>query len=480
MAADGARPRGPGRARWPTGGAASRAPADVAVDGGTHHRRGPGSRAGRGGDRRRRAAGHPGLRRHPHPLRRAGDLGRADDAVELARRDHGGHGQLRRRLRTGATRCAPAAHFAHGRGRGHSRRGARRGDRLVVGELRRVPRPRSSGVRTTSTCARSSRTARSASTSWASGRRGSKRRHPRTPRPCAAWPPRPCGDGAIGFSTSRTLNHRTAERGPDAVAARRDGRARGHRPRRGRRRARRRGVDLRLLARHRRRVRAGARHGGAHRRAPLPLTGPEPSPSRGMARPSGADRGRGRRGPAHPGPGGAPPRRAARRAAVLLPPAAGLPRPTRDTAGTARRRAGPCAARPGPAGPGSWPTWRRTRRRRTAGGQRAPATPDRLRRASTRWATCPTTSPRPRRACCGWPRRGVSNPPRCSWTCCPRTTAATSSTPRSPTTPTGTSTPAAKCSPTPSPLLGLGDGGAHVGLISDASFPTYALSPLGP
>ncbi len=44
----------------------------------------------------------PGLRRHPHPLRRPGDLGRAAGAVELARRDDGGDGQLRRRLRAGA------------------------------------------------------------------------------------------------------------------------------------------------------------------------------------------------------------------------------------------------------------------------------------------------------------------------------------------------------------------------------------------
>ena len=32
----------------------------------------------------------------------------------------------------------------------------------------------------------------------------------------------------------------------------------------------------------------------------------------------------------------------------------------------------------------------------------------------------------------------------------------------------------------PDTLFGLGDGGAHVGLISDASFPTYVPLPLGP
>ena len=74
------------------------------------------------------------------------------------------------------------------------------------------------------------------------------------------------------------------QRGPDAVAARRHGRARGHRPRRGRRRARRGGADLRLLARHRRRVRVGARHGGPYRCAAVALAGAEPSPSRAVAR----------------------------------------------------------------------------------------------------------------------------------------------------------------------------------------------------
>ena len=47
---------------------------------------------------------HPRLGRHPHPLRRPGDLGSAAGALELARRDHGGDGQLRRRLRAGAAR----------------------------------------------------------------------------------------------------------------------------------------------------------------------------------------------------------------------------------------------------------------------------------------------------------------------------------------------------------------------------------------
>ena len=46
----------------------------------------------------------PGLRRHPHPLRRPGHVGRADDPVVVARRHDGRHRQLRRRLRAGARR----------------------------------------------------------------------------------------------------------------------------------------------------------------------------------------------------------------------------------------------------------------------------------------------------------------------------------------------------------------------------------------
>ena len=87
----------------------------------------------------------------------------------------------------------------------------------------------------------------------------------------------------------------------------------------------------------------------------------------------------------------------------------------------------------------------------------------------TRWATCPTTSPRQRRACCGSPRHAASIRPRCSWSCWRRTTGATSSTARSPTMPTGTSTPAARCSPIPSPSSAWATAGP-----TWASFPTPA------
>ncbi|MEI9987169.1 MAG: hypothetical protein WDN69_30885 [Aliidongia sp.] len=45
----------------------------------------------------------PGFGRYPYSLRRPGDLGFPAGAVELARRHHGSHGQLRRGLRAGAS-----------------------------------------------------------------------------------------------------------------------------------------------------------------------------------------------------------------------------------------------------------------------------------------------------------------------------------------------------------------------------------------
>ena len=263
-------------------------PADVAVDGGTITAVG---RSPAGATEEIDADGllvTPGLRRHPHPLRRAGHLGRAHDAVELARRDHGGHGQLRRRLRAGATRCAPTPHLVDGRGRGHSRRRARRGDRLVLGELRRLPRRGGAAP------------ARHRPVRAAPPRRAAPLRHGRAGGPTGGGDAggqrghAPPGHRGHAGRRHRLLDVAHAEpphgqRRPDAVAARQHRRARGHRARRGRRRARRRGADLRLLARHRRRVRAGAHHGGAHRCAAVPLAGAEPPPSRGLARSPGPD-----------------------------------------------------------------------------------------------------------------------------------------------------------------------------------------------
>ena len=112
--------------------------ADVAVKDGRIAAVGEIAGAGRRGDRRARPDRHAGLRRHPHPLRRPGDLGRAHAALVLARRHHGGDGQLRRRLRAlPAGRPRPAGPADGGR-RGHSLPGADRGPAVELGELSRL------------------------------------------------------------------------------------------------------------------------------------------------------------------------------------------------------------------------------------------------------------------------------------------------------------------------------------------------------
>ena len=90
-------------------------------------------------DRRRRPARHAGLRGHAQPLRRAGDLGSADDALQLARCHHGRHGQLRRRFCARTPRQTPLAHRAHGRRRGHPRHRHARGNPVGMGVLPRIP-----------------------------------------------------------------------------------------------------------------------------------------------------------------------------------------------------------------------------------------------------------------------------------------------------------------------------------------------------
>ena len=95
-------------------------------------------------------------------------------------------------------------------------------------------------------------------------------------------------------------------------------------------------------------------------------------------------------------------------------------------------------------------------------------------------ATRPTTSPtrdehrRPRR------RDRARARPSSSTTCSSATTAGRCSTGRSSTTPTATSTPRPRCCAHPHAVPGLSDGGAHVGTICDASFPTTLLALLGP
>ena len=86
-----------------------------------------------------RPRGHARFRRHPHPLRRAGDLGEPARALVRARGDDSGHGQLRRGLRALPAGAARAAHPAHGRRGGHSPSGIGGWPAVELGIVSRVP-----------------------------------------------------------------------------------------------------------------------------------------------------------------------------------------------------------------------------------------------------------------------------------------------------------------------------------------------------
>ena len=117
--------------------------ADVAVDGDRITAIGTVTDRGRTRDRRARRVRHAGLRRRAHPPRRAGRVGSRRDLLVLARRDVGRARQLRRHLRARAQGAGALARGAHGIGRGHPGRHHPRRARLGLGDLRRVPRRRS-------------------------------------------------------------------------------------------------------------------------------------------------------------------------------------------------------------------------------------------------------------------------------------------------------------------------------------------------
>ena len=115
--------------------------------------------------------------------------------------------------------------------------------------------------------------------------------------------------------------------------------------------------------------------------------------------------------------------------------------------------------------------------------RRVPRAPDAhaaARPACSSSAIRPTTSPIRRRASQRARRAARRRRRRArSTTCCSATGARRCCTCRSSTTPTATSTPSARCSPIRTRCPGLSDGGAHVGTICDASFPTTLLTHWG-
>ena len=123
----------------------------------------------------------PGLHRRPHPHGRAGLLGPARHLLVLARRHHGGDGQLRLHARPGATPTRATWWCATSSGPRTSRR--RHGRRHRLGRGRPSP---STSTRSTG-CPRASTTPRnighSALRTWAMGERaferGGDRRRPR-------------------------------------------------------------------------------------------------------------------------------------------------------------------------------------------------------------------------------------------------------------------------------------------------------------
>lgn len=262
-------------------------------------------RAGRGRrDRRARQDRHARVRRHPYALRRADHLEFPPGPVQLARRDHGGDGQLRGRVRAGARGRSRQSDRADGRRGGHPGRGAARRPGLGLGNVSRLP----AGDRTDrarhrllrATAARGAARVCHGRTRAAAGN-GHARRHRADARPGGRghtpWRHRVL-DLALDQSP---FGHRRS----DAVAARGRGRVDRHRPGTGGRRRRRAGDHHRF----RRsgpaggRVRHDAPPRGKVRPAAVVLADAKARQQRGVAAAAGPDGAGGGRRPAHPGAG---------------------------------------------------------------------------------------------------------------------------------------------------------------------------------
>ncbi len=116
--------------------------ADVGVVGDRIAAVGPDPRAGRRRRSTPRATSSPRVHRRPHPHGRPGLLGRHRIQLVLARRDLGGHGQLRLHPGPGPVRPAGPGGPQPRAGRGHRPGRPGRRHRLELRDLPRVPRRR--------------------------------------------------------------------------------------------------------------------------------------------------------------------------------------------------------------------------------------------------------------------------------------------------------------------------------------------------
>ncbi len=126
-----------------TGPARPPSTADVGVrDGRDRRHRTVAATLGAAHDGRRRRPGRaPRVHRHPHPLRRAGAVGRRLTPVAAARRHDGHRRQLRLLDRAARTRARRLRDADDGPGRGHAARRARGRPGLGLAVVRRVARP---------------------------------------------------------------------------------------------------------------------------------------------------------------------------------------------------------------------------------------------------------------------------------------------------------------------------------------------------
>ncbi len=153
-------------ARWSTAPARRARRGDVGIRGGRIAALGDGARRRAPHARRRRLRRRARLRRHPHPLRRAGLLGPHAHDLAVARRDLGGDGQLRLRHRADPPGASRPRSCARSRTSRACRSTRSRPASAPTGRSRpsRSTSTPSSGAAPRSTSARSSATRRCAST----------------------------------------------------------------------------------------------------------------------------------------------------------------------------------------------------------------------------------------------------------------------------------------------------------------------------